>query len=366
MTIRRMLLGSRALLPCRLSSNKRIVVSALRRAPRFLSSTNTPVPPSKDDDDDDDTTTKTNDQLDPSMVTWVDKVLPESLQPYARLARMDKPIGTWLLLWPCWWSTALAASPGTLPDMSLLTLFGVGAFVMRGAGCTINDMWDSDLDQKVARTATRPLASGALSQQSALAFLALQLSTGLGVLVSLPHTMYCFQLGAASLPLVVLYPLMKRYTNYPQVVLGLTFNWGALMGYAAVHGSLDYPTVIPLYLSGVAWTMVYDTLYAHQDKVDDQKLGIKSTALTFGDQKTKPILHGFAIATYASWLAAGYYGDVASLPFYAGITGAYGHLLWQIETADLEDPQNLGDRFRSNHTVGAIVFGSIVAGNLMQ
>lgn len=350
----------------RLNTRNRVVVAtprqAISRCLRLLSTT--PTPSSKQQKDREENSVK--EALDPPMVTWVDTMLPTPMQPYARLARMDRPIGTWLLLWPCWWSTALAAPAGDLPDVSLLALFSVGAFVMRGAGCTINDMWDADLDQKVARTATRPLASGDVSQKQALGFLALQLSTGLGVLVSLPHTMYCFQLGAASLPLVVAYPLMKRYTNYPQAVLGLTFNWGALMGYAAVHGTLDYPTVMPLYFSGVAWTMVYDTLYAHQDKVDDRKLGIKSTALTFGDNNTKPVLHGFALATYAGWLAAGHFGDVGSLPFYAGITGAYGHLLWQIQTADLEDPLNLGDRFRSNHTVGAIVFTSIVAGNLMQ
>jgi 4-hydroxybenzoate polyprenyltransferase len=321
-------------------------------------STPPPRPPSKQEKDEEV-------PLNPSMQTWVDTRLPVALQPYARLARMDKPIGTWLLLWPCWWSTALAASPGSLPDMSLLALFGAGAFVMRGAGCTINDMWDADLDQKVARTSSRPLASGVLSQSQAMSFCILQLSVGLGVLVSLPHTLYCFQLGAASLPLVVAYPLMKRFTNYPQAVLGLTFNWGALMGYAAVHGSLDYATVLPLYMSGVAWTMVYDTLYAHQDKVDDVKLGIKSTALTFGSS-TKPILHGFALISYGSWLLAGYYGDVANVYYCTGITGAYTHLLWQIETADLDNPQNLWDRFRSNQSVGAIVFGSIVVGNLMQ
>ncbi|KAI2508869.1 UbiA prenyltransferase family [Fragilaria crotonensis] len=303
--------------------------------------------------------------LDPPIATWVDRILPSSFLPYARLARIDRPIGTWLLLWPCWWSTALAASPGTLPDVSLLALFGIGAFVMRGAGCTINDMLDVDLDARVARTANRPLASGELTTNQALAFLALQLTTGLGVLVSLPHTVYCFQLGVASLPLVAAYPLMKRFTNYPQAVLGLTFNWGAIMGYAAVHGSLDYAVVLPLYASGVAWTMVYDTLYAHQDKVDDAALGIKSTALTFAHQ-TKPILHGFALASYTSWLLAGHAADVSSLAFYSGITGAYGHLVWQIQTADLDNPQNLAERFRSNHTVGAIVFGSIVLGNLIQ
>ena len=192
--------------------------------------------------------------------TWVEEYLPVTVQPYARLARMDKPIGTFLLLWPCWWSTALAANAHSLPDSKLLGLFGVGAFVMRGAGCTINDMWDSEFDKRVSRTRTRPLASGELTHVQALAFLGIQLTAGLGVLLSLPHTLYCFQLGAASLPLVAVYPLMKRYTNWPQLVLGMTFNWGAFMGWAATYGSLDWTVVGPLYASGVAWTLVYDTL----------------------------------------------------------------------------------------------------------
>jgi 4-hydroxybenzoate polyprenyltransferase len=290
--------------------------------------------------------------------TWIEKYLPEPLRPYAYLARIDKPIGTWLLLWPCCWSTALATAPGALPDPRLLGLFGIGAFCMRGAGCTINDLWDKDLDKQVVRTANRPLASGVLTTNQAVGFLGLQLATGLAVLVTLPHTHYCVQLGVASLPLVLIYPLMKRYTRFPQFVLGLTFNWGAFMGWAATHGSLDLGVVLPLYASGVTWTMVYDTLYAHQDKLDDAKLGIKSTALTFGAQ-TKPILQGFAMATYAGWLLAAPFTMVGT----AGLTGAYAHLVWQIQSADLDDPLSVADRFRSNHTVGAIVFGSLVAGN---
>lgn len=192
---------------------------------------------------------------DPPIWTWVDNYLPEKAQPYARLARIDKPIGTWLLLWPCAWSTAIAAE--TMPDPKLLGLFTAGAFIMRGAGCTINDLWDQDIDRKVTRTVSRPLASGDLTTQQAIGFLALQLSAGLGVLLSLPHLEYCFVWGAASLPLVVAYPLMKRYTDYPQLVLGLTFNWGAWMGWAAVHGSMDYAIIAPMYMSGVAWTLVY-------------------------------------------------------------------------------------------------------------
>ncbi len=339
---------------------------------------------------------------DPSMVTWVDEYLPPSARPYAHLSRMDKPIGTWLLLWPCYWSTAMAtwvpqetsnsttaleATAPTLlevlPDPKLLGLFTVGAFVMRGAGCTINDMWDKDIDSKVARTKTRPLAAGLVSQTQAFGWLALQLSVGLGVLVSLPHTEYCFWWGSASLPLVVAYPLMKRFFDYPQLVLGLCFNWGAFMGWAATHGSMDYSVILPLYASGVFWTIGYDTLYAHQDKEDDAKLGLRSTAITFGElggsdteesdseSKHKRVLYGLAAATYASWMLAGYNDFVGPefpfLPLGAyslGVTGAYAHLLWQIKTADLDDPHNLAERFRSNAKVGGIVFGSIVAGKM--
>eukprot|EP00562_Extubocellulus_spinifer_P006690 CAMPEP_0178514226 /NCGR_PEP_ID=MMETSP0696-20121128/23906_1 /TAXON_ID=265572 /ORGANISM="Extubocellulus spinifer, Strain CCMP396" /LENGTH=437 /DNA_ID=CAMNT_0020144299 /DNA_START=15 /DNA_END=1328 /DNA_ORIENTATION=- len=289
--------------------------------------------------------------------------LPPSLQPYARLARLDKPIGTMLLLWPCCWSTALAAPPGCLPDPTLLALFATGSFVMRGAGCTINDMWDADYDRSVARTRDRPLASGELSYGQALTFLAAQLTAGLGVLLSLPHTAYTFQVGAASLPLVVAYPLMKRYTNWPQLVLGMTFNWGAIVGWASVHGSIDWSVVAPLYGSGIAWTLVYDTLYAHQDKVDDRKLGLKSTALHFAD-RTKPILNGFSALAVANWMAAGYALEFTSPLYYCGCAAAYLHLVWQVQTADLDNPPNLAQRFKSNNYVGAIVFASCVAGNL--
>jgi 4-hydroxybenzoate polyprenyltransferase len=279
------------------------------------------------------------------------------------LARLDKPIGTMLLLWPCCWSTALAAPAGCLPDAKLLALFATGSFVMRGAGCTINDMWDADFDKSVTRTKSRPLASGELTQGKALGFLAAQLTTGLSVLLSLPHTSYTFQVGAASLPLVVAYPLMKRYTNWPQLVLGMTFNWGALIGWASVHGSIDWTVIGPLYVSGIAWTLVYDTIYAHQDKVDDSKLGLKSTALYFGEN-TKPILHGFSALAAVNWMVAGCALGLTSPLYYGGCAAAYSHLAWQVHTADLDDPSNLAERFKSNNRVGAIVFATCVVGNL--
>jgi 4-hydroxybenzoate polyprenyltransferase len=342
---------------------------------------------------------------DPPVVTWWFRYFPTNAHPYIRLARLDKPIGTWLLLWPCYWSTALAASPGAWPDLSLMTLFGVGAVVMRGAGCTINDMWDQPFDRHVARTQNRPLASGELTHTQAWGFLALQLSTGCAVLLSLPHTWYCFQWGVASLPLVATYPLLKRVTNWPQLGLGLVFNWGAWMGWAATYGTMNWSVIAPLYLSGITWTLCYDTLYAHQDKEDDAKLGLKSTALYFG-QYTKPVLHLFALTTYLNWYLVGcseaffptapiidaastpaivianadsllvgstellspelllHYASMPDIWYLVGTTAAYSHLVWQIQTADLDQPTNLATRFRSNAMVGALMFTSIVAAKL--
>lgn len=185
------------------------------------------------------------------------------MRPYMHLARADKPIGTFLLYWPCCWSIAMAAPVGQLPDLPLLATFGLGSLIMRSAGCTINDMWDRDFDGKVARTKTRPLAAGLLTQRQALGFLGAELTAGLAVLLTLND--FAIVLGAASMPLVIAYPLMKRFTHWPQLILGLTFNWGALLGWAAVHGSCDWSVVLPLYSSGVCWTIVYDTIYAHQD-----------------------------------------------------------------------------------------------------
>jgi 4-hydroxybenzoate polyprenyltransferase len=249
----------------------------------------------------------------------------------------------------------------TLPDPSLLALFATGAFIMRGAGCTVNDLWDQDVDRQVARTRDRPLASGQVTVPNATAFLASQLLAGLLVLVSLPHPQYCFGWGLASLPLVAVYPATKRFFRYPQLILGLTINWGAIMGWAAVHGSMDPSVIVPLYTSGVTWTLLYDTLYAHQDKRDDRALGLHSTALSFGDNQ-KSTLYGLAAITAMQWSVVGYQADLAVLPYGLGVTVAAGHLLWQVNTANFDDPVNLATRFRSNATVGGIMFAALVAG----
>ena len=249
---------------------------------------------------------------------------------------------------------------------ALVALFGLGAFAMRGAGCTIIDLMDQDIDKSVERTRTRPLAAGDVTTTQAIQFLALQMATGCAVLVSLPHTWYCFQWGVASLPLVFLYPTTKRYFAYPPLVLGVCFNWGAWMGWAATYGSMDCATVAPLYLSGVTWTLVYDTLYAHQDKEVDAKLGLYSTALTFGRDEgvQRQILHGLAATTVLLWGTAGFQTELANpLLFGTGIAAAYCHLAWQIQTADLTNPHNLAERFRKNAITGAIVYAALMAGN---
>ncbi|CAM9762464.1 unnamed protein product [Ectocarpus fasciculatus] len=280
-------------------------------------------------------------------------------RPYGRLARIDKPAGTLLLLFPCWWGVALAAPLGTLPDAKLMAKFAIGSFLLRSAGCTINDLMDQDFDRKVTRTKKRPLASGELGNTQAIAFLGAQLALYLAGLLSL--NVECIKLGFAVMPLVVAYPLMKRYTDWPQAVLGLTFNWGVIMGWAAVHGSASWEHVLPLYGAGVCWTLVYDTLYGHQDKADDKRLGIRSTALLFGD-RTKPILTGFGAASVGLLAATGSAAGL-SWPFYTGTAAAGWHLAWQIYTADLDNPAMLFRLFISNQYFGALVFASIVCGH---
>ncbi|KAG2785588.1 hypothetical protein Pcac1_g4819 [Phytophthora cactorum] len=190
--------------------------------------------------------------------TWAERHVPEWMLPYIQIARINRPGPTFMLLWPCFWSIAMAAPAGQLPDLKLLALFGTGSLIMRSAGCTINDMWDKDFDKQVERTNKRPMAAGKLTYPQAWGFLAGQLSAGLAVLLQL--NWYSVAMGASSLALVASYPTMKRFTYWPQAVLGLTFNYGALLGWAAVHGSCEWPVVLPLYAGGVAWTLVYDTL----------------------------------------------------------------------------------------------------------
>uniref|UniRef100_A0A8C8RHH2 4-hydroxybenzoate polyprenyltransferase, mitochondrial n=1 Tax=Pelusios castaneus TaxID=367368 RepID=A0A8C8RHH2_9SAUR len=287
---------------------------------------------------------------------------PAPLQPYLRLMRLDKPIGTWLLYLPCTWSIGLAAEPGCFPDWYMLALFGTGAILMRGAGCTINDMWDQDYDKKVLRTASRPIAAGDISAFQSFVFLGGQLSLALCVLLCLNY--YSIALGAASLSLVITYPLMKRITYWPQLVLGLTFNWGALLGWSAIRGSCDWSVCLPLYFSGVMWTLIYDTIYAHQDRRDDVVIGVKSTALRF-NENTKQWLSGFAVAMLVGLSGAGINCDQTFL-YYTVVAAVGAHVAHQIYTLDIHKPEDCWKKFTSNRTVGLLLFIGIVTGNLWK
>src|SRR5215470_296955 len=300
---------------------------------------------------------------------WLDRLLPPAARPYARLMRLDRPIGTWLLLFPCWWGLFLAADHPLLGSMASLfrlvcepvLLFAIGAVVMRGAGCTYNDLVDRDFDAKVARTALRPIPSGQISVRQAIVFLVALLLVGLLILLSFNR--FTILLGVLSLALVFTYPLMKRVTYWPQAVLGLTFNWGALMGWAAVTGAIGMPAVA-LYVGGLAWTLHYDTIYAHQDKEDDALIGVKSTALKLGAQ-TKPWLGGFSIATVILFEIAVASAGLGWLAMLA-VAAVALHLTWQIMTVDLDDPLDCLAKFRSNHWIGWILLAGIVAGQLVR
>ena len=292
---------------------------------------------------------------------WSQRIAPAALRPYLSLARVDRPIGTWLLLFPCWWSLALAwAASGETPSPLLPILFAIGALAMRGAGCTYNDIVDRDIDAKVARTAGRPIPSGRVSLLQAWSFLGLQLLVGLLVLLQLSP--FAIALGAASLLLVAAYPFMKRVTYWPQAWLGLTFNWGALLGWAAATGSLGWPPLL-LYLAGLAWTLGYDTIYAHQDKEDDALIGVKSTALKFG-AATKPWLMLFYGLAWLGMLAA---GAAAGLgwPFYVGLAAVALHFAWQVRGLDSDDAADCLRRFKSNRFVGWILLAGLVTAALL-
>jgi 4-hydroxybenzoate polyprenyltransferase len=293
-----------------------------------------------------------------SKGNWVDSLAPARVRPYLRLARLDRPIGTWLLLLPGWWALALAAHAQgpSAPDWWLVALFAIGATAMRGAGCTYNDIVDRDYDGRVARTRSRPIPSGQVSVGQAKAFMIGQCLVGLAVLVQ--FNPFAMAVGALSLVLVAIYPFMKRVTYWPQFFLGLAFNWGALLGWAAVTGGLTWTPVI-LYGAGIAWTLGYDTIYAHQDKEDDALVGIKSTALRFGPQ-TRRWIAGFFTATTVGIAVAGATIGAGDL-FYAGLALGALHFAWQLATLDIDDPDRCLRLFRSNRDYGLIVFAAIVA-----
>jgi 4-hydroxybenzoate polyprenyltransferase len=289
---------------------------------------------------------------------WVDRWAPAAAKPYLRLARFDRPIGAWLLLFPAWWSQALAElSLGRpYPGPWYLALFLIGAFVMRGAGCTYNDIVDRNFDARVARTALRPIPSGQVSVRAAAAFLVALCLAGLAVL--LQFNWFTVALGASSLLLIAVYPFAKRYTFWPQAVLGLTFKWGALVGWAAVTGSLALPALV-LYAGSVLWTIGYDTIYAHQDTEDDLLVGVRSTALRFGPA-TPSWVAGFYAGAVVLWGAAGALAGGGSL-FLLALALVGVQFAWQLKTLDIDDPANCLHRFKSNRFVGWLLLGGVAA-----
>jgi len=298
---------------------------------------------------------------------FVYQVLPRAAWPYAQLARWDRPIGWQLLMWPCFWSAALAANAAMDEGMfqpwqliSHLVLFFIGAVAMRGAGCTYNDLIDHEIDNEVARTRSRPLPSGRVSRFEAKVFLAVQALVGLVVL--LQFNTFSILLGIASLLVVAIYPFAKRFTDWPQFFLGLAFSWGALMGWAGVFGSLSWAPIW-LYAAAVAWTIGYDTIYAHQDKEDDALVGVRSTARLFGDN-TKAWLIGLYGLTLVFLLFSYIAGD-AGFFAYVGLIAATVMLAWQILIIDIDNPDQCLKLFKFNTQVGAVLFGGLILGLIL-
>jgi 4-hydroxybenzoate polyprenyltransferase len=290
-----------------------------------------------------------------STGNWVDSLAPSWARPYLRLARLDRPIGSWLLLMPCWWSVGLAAVHAREGvNLWHLLLFLIGAFAMRGAGCTWNDIVDRDLDGRVERTRSRPIPSGQVTVAAAAGFLALQALVGLAVL--LQFNRFTIYVGFASLAVVAVYPFMKRITYWPQIVLGLAFSWGALMGWPATFARLDPPALL-LYVGAISWVIGYDTIYAHQDRDDDALIGIKSTALLFRE-RTKPMLALFYALAVVLIAFAGFSAG-AGMIFALGLLAFALHLAWQIARLDVDDPVNCLAVFKSNRDAGLILFAGL-------
>ena len=310
--------------------------------------------------------------------SWVYR-LPKWIWPYAQLARWERPIGWQLLMWPCWWSFMLAMdlvnsrTPSGAESIFVhntnlvliyLALFALGAFLMRGAGCTYNDLVDIDIDNKVARTRSRPLPSGRASKKAALAFLLVQCFAGLFVLIAISTLQsFTFWLGVASIITVTIYPFMKRITWWPQLFLGFAFSWGALMGWSAIFGEISIISFL-LYIGSICWVIGYDTIYAHQDIEDDAIIGVKSTAILFGD-KTKIaifLLYGTALMLFA---VAFYLTGVGVLAW-IGFIIACGHIGWQIKSLDISSPQKCLQLFKSNNNLGWILFAGLTVSALLK
>lgn len=298
--------------------------------------------------------------IDAPRGNWVDTLAPAAWRPFLRLSRADRPIGTWLLYLPCLWGVALAAAAtGARPfDLWIVLGCGIGAFLMRGAGCTWNDLTDREFDAQVARTRSRPLPSGQVTPRAAAVWMVVQ--AGLAACILFTFNWATIALGVSSLALVAIYPFAKRFTWWPQVFLGLAFNWGALVAWTAHTGSLGWPAVL-LWISGIAWTLFYDTIYAHQDKEDDALIGVKSTARLFGDAGTKDWLRVFlvvAVLLMAAAVIAALVPAGASVPTLllalAGVWALGAHLCWQLVRLDSTDPENCLRLFRTNRDAGLL------------
>ncbi len=315
--------------------------------------------------------------------SWVHKFLPQGLWPFAQLARWERPIGWKLLMWPCWWAAAMAmvavinvyksaslaaGLPVSVVDIArwlagewilplYLFLFAAGAFVMRGAGCTYNDLVDQDIDEKVARTRSRPLPSGRVSRKQAAVFLVLQLLVGLVIL--LQFNWATILAGLVSVITIVIYPFMKRITWWPQLFLGLAFSWGALVGWTAIAGQLNVPAIM-LYVGCIFWVIAYDTIYAHQDIEDDALVGVKSTARLFAEDTRTALIILYSLAV-ASWATA-FVAAQMPWPAWVGLGIGAGHLAWQVITFELNNAELSLKLFKSNSHLGWILFLGLLAG----
>lgn len=296
--------------------------------------------------------------------SWVDTVAPAAWRPYLRLARADRPIGSWLLLLPCWWSAAVAAIAAgwPVPNLWHMLLFAIGAVAMRGAGCTYNDLVDRDIDARVERTRSRPLPSGQVTPRQAKIFMLAQVAVGAAVLLALAEP-FAWAVGIASLVVVAIYPFMKRITSWPQSVLGLAFSWGALMGWAAAFGRLDAPALL-LYAGSILWVIGYDTIYAHQDREDDAIVGVRSTALLFGART--PLFLALFYAAAVTLFALALASLAAPLPAYAGLAAFALHLAWQVRRLDIADPDRCLAVFRSNRDAGLIFLAGLMAAAFLK
>src|SRR5437879_4146219 len=294
---------------------------------------------------------------------WVDTHAPSWSRPYLRLSRLDRPIGSWLLLMPCWWSAALSAGVAhqLRPLPLTIALFFIGAFAMRGAGCTWNDITDRDLDARVERTRSRPIPAGQVSVPQAVVFLVAQALVGLAVL--LQFNRFAIITGIASLVIVAVYPFMKRITWWPQIVLGLAFSWGALMGFAVTFARIDL-TALVLYAGSIAWVIGYDTIYAHQDAEDDALIGIKSTARLFGARTHRALIVFYGLAVVLIGAALGLAG--ARWIAWIGLAAFAAHLVWQIRRLDISDPALCLRIFKSNRDAGLLLFAGLLVDAVMR